>query len=340
MKKVTINDVAKRAGVSVGTVSRILNNKRVKPMLQEKVERAISELEYQPNSAARNLRTNKSKAFAFIVTDISNFTFSTIAKALNDVLDKYDYSLILYNVGKANIESKLEHFFSMRNVDGAFLAIAEENNPKVNKLLSELDIPILILDRQIDCKEADFVFSDYYNGVRGATDHLISLGHKQIAFITGSLNIYPAREGVRGYKDAMKLKDLPIREELLYTGDFTADFGIEAVENMITGIKQQEITAIITGGNPILVGVLKMFQKHHVMIGNDVSLISFEDSELAQIMSISVIRRPLYDIGTKMAYTLLDRLIQSESEHLSASGLIIPTDLVIRSSTSAYDGTK
>ena len=334
MNKVKIIDVAKYAGVSVGTVSRVLNNKRVKPMMKEKVEDAIKNLDYQPNNAARNLRTNMTKAFAFIVTDISNFTFSTIAKALSDVLDVHGYSLILYNVGKDNIESKLEHFFSARSVDGAFVAIAEEDNKRINRFLNNLDIPILIFDRQIDCNTSDFVFSDYYNGVRKATEHLISLGHKNIAFITGSMNIYPSREGFRGYKDALKLNDLQVNESFIKTGDFTIDFGIESTENLIPRINQKEITALITGGNPILVGTLRTFQKHDILINKDISIISFEDSEISQIMSITVIRRPLHDIGTKMAYSLINRVLKNNKENSEPSSLVLPTDLVIRSSTS------
>lgn len=334
MKKVTITDVAKYAGVSAGTVSRVINNKSVKPMIKEKVENAIKNLDYQPNNTARNLRTSKSKAFAFIVTDISNFTFSTIAKSLSDVLDEYGYSLILYNTGLDNVESKLEHFFSARSVDGAFLVISEENNLRINRILNNLDIPLLIFDRQIDCNTADFVFSDYYNGIRKATEHLISLEHKSIAFVTGSLNIYPSREGVKGFTDALKLNDLPINESFIKAGNFTTDFGVEGIENLVPQIKRKEITAIVTGGNPILVGTLKTFQKHNIRINKDISIISFEDSEICQVMSITAIRRPLQDIGTKMAYSLINRLLQKEKGDPSTSSLILPTELVIRSSIS------
>lgn len=342
MKKVTIIDVAKYAEVSTGTVSRVLNNKNVKPLTKTKVENAIKALDYQRNNAARNLRTNKSKAFAFIVTDITNFTFSTIAKSLSDILDEYGYSLILYNIGREDVESKLEHFFSERSVDGAFLAIGEEKNPRINKLLNNLDVPLLILDRQIECHTADFIFSDYYNGIRTATEHLISQGHKNIAFITGSLNIYPSREGIRGYTDALKLNDLPIHKSFIRSGAFTTDFGIREIEDLMPKIKSKNITAFITGGTPILVGALKTLRKHNIAINNDVSIISFEDSEVSELMSISAIKRPLHDIGTKAAYSLINRLIQNNKGIDATSSITLPTELIIRKDgeTSSSSGSR
>ena len=333
MKKATIIDVAKSAGVSIGTVSRVLNNKKVTPLTKEKVENAITHLNYHRNDAARNLRTNRSKAFAFIVSDISNVTFSTIAKSLSDVLDGFGYSLILYNIGTDNIESKLERFFAARSVDGAFLVIGEEKNTKIINILNDLDIPLLIFDRQIDCDAADFIFSDYYNGIRQATEHLISLGHESIGFITGSLDIYPAREGLRGYRDALKLNDTPMDESLIKTGSFTHEFGAKATESLISKIKNNEMTALITGGSPVLAGVLKTLQKDNIHLNRDLSIVSFEDTEITQIMSITAIRRPLHDVGAKTAYSLINRLRQNSQGNDNTSSLVLPTELIIRSSS-------
>lgn len=340
-QKVTIKDVAKSAGVGVGTVSRVINqNKSVKPYIRNQVETAIKMLGYQPDSTARSLRTKQSKTIVFFVNDISNITFSTMAKGFHDVFEEYDYNLILYNFGtsknKEKLKEKIVFFFTTRKVDGAILVLPEENNASLNKFLGGLKVPLIFLDREMAGIQASFVYTDYYSGIKKAVDYLVKLGHKQIGFTSGSLGIRPARESLNSYLDALKLNDIPINQDLIRTGDFTEEYGRESMDYFADKVKNREVTALICGSYLLLVGFLESIQNHKLRLPEDISLIAFEDSDLARLMNpaISVIRRPLRDMGRKVAYYMIDLLNASKTKkNHETSSIIIPTELVIRSST-------
>jgi LacI family transcriptional regulator len=272
----------------------------------------------------------------FFVTDISNIAFSLIAKGLHDILEEYGYNLVLYNVGTLNVEGKIMDFFNTRNVDGAILAINEEDNVVINKFLSALKIPLIILDRELQGVTADYIYTDYYNGTKTAVEHLISLGHRRIGISTGTDRIRPCRETLKGYRDALKLKDMYVDESLIKTGGFTTEFGKESATYFFEQMRKSNLTACIAGSYQILVGFLESIQKEDINFPEDISLIAFEDSDLTRLMNpgITVIRRPTYDTGKKVAYFLLDRM-SNLKEKSEASCIIVPTELVVRASTRA-----
>ncbi|MCQ6560687.1 LacI family DNA-binding transcriptional regulator [Paenibacillus mendelii] len=335
-KKITIKDVAKHAGVGVGTVSRVLNGSaEASHAVKLQVEKSIAELGYKRSSVARSLRTQRTNAIAFFVTDISNVAFSTIAKGIHQVLEEQDYHLILYNTGNDKVKEKLIEAFEERKFDGMILSLPQEMDSGFAGQLKEERIPYFLLDREIQGVQANAVLSDYYNGIRQATEYLISLGHTKIGFMTSDSDIRPARESIRGYVDALKLNDLPVQPELMKRGDFTVEYGSAALKELI---HDSGITAVIAGSNQLLVGCIETVRELKLDIPSELSVIGFEDSDFTRLLNpaITVVKRPLIQIGNQIAHLMLQRIKQEESgsSNLDAVSTIIPTELVIRDSCS------
>jgi len=335
-QKATIKDVAKHAGVGVGTVSRVLNgSSEVSAAIKAQVEKSIAALGYKPSSVARSLRTQKTHAIAFFVNDISNVAFSTIAKGIHQVLEEKDYHLLLYNTGNDKVNEKVIEAFEERKFDGMILSLPQEKDSGFITRLEEEKTPFFLLDREFHGVQANAVLSDYYNGIRQATEYLISLGHTKIGFLTSDIDVRPARESLRGYEDALKLSGLPVLPELIKRGDFSVEFGNEALKQLI---RESGITAVIAGSNQLLVGCIETVREWKLDIPKQLSVIGFEDSDFTRLLNpaITVVKRPLLQIGRQIAHLMLQRIKQEESgdQDLHAISTIIPTELVIRDSCS------
>jgi len=332
--KVTIKDVARHAGVGVGTVSRVLNDSpEVSPTVKALVEKSIAALGYKPSSVARSLRTRKTRNIAFFVNDFSNVAFSTISKGIHQVLEEHDYHLVLYNTGSEKVKEKIIEAFEERKFDGMILSLPEEKDSAFIKRLKEEKTPFFLLDREFRDVQANAVLSDYYNGIRRATEYLISLGHVKIGFITSAMDIRPARESLRGYEDALRLNQLPVSAQLIKRGDFSVEYGNKALKELIA---ESGVTAVIAGSNQLLVGCIETVRDLQLDIPGQLSIIGFEDSDFTRLFNpaITVVKRPLLQIGRQIAYQMIQRIKQEEgsTEDLQAFTTIIPTELVVRDS--------
>jgi LacI family transcriptional regulator len=333
-QKVTIKDVAKHAGVGVGTVSRVLNqSSEVSLAVKLQVEKSIAMLGYKPSSLARSLRTQKTRAIAFFVNDISNVAFSTIAKGIHQVLEQQDYHLVLYNTGNEKVKEKIIEAIEERKFDGMILSLPQEKDSTFINRLNKEKTPFFLLDREFHGVQANAVLSDYYNGIRQATEYLLSLGHTKIGFITNANDIRPARESLRGYEDAYKLNNLLVLQELIKRGEFSVEYGCAALKELIA---ESGVTAVIAGSNQLLVGCIEAVRELKLDIPSQLSVIGFEDSDFTRLLNpgITVVKRPLLQIGRQIAHLMLQRIQQEEKgEHgMQAISTIIPTELVIRDS--------
>jgi LacI family transcriptional regulator len=335
-QKITIKDVAKHAGVGVGTVSRVLNRSAgVSPKVKELVEKSIAALGYQPDTLARSLRTKRTNTIAFFVNDISNVAFSTIAKGIHEELEKHGYSLLLYNTGDTRVEEKILESYKIRKVDGMIISLQTERNSHFVEQILESGIPFILLDREFPGTNANAVLSDYYNGIREAVEYLISLGHRKIGYIGSGREIRPARDSLRGYLDAMKLNQLAVDEDWIKQGDFSAGFGAAASGELL----DRKVTAIVACSYQLLIGTMETVRERGIRIPGELSVIGFEDSDFARLLNpaITVVKRPLLQIGRQMAHLLLQEINEKERSEQPVK-LVVPTELIKRESCAPPGG--
>jgi LacI family transcriptional regulator len=329
-KRATIREVATTAGVSIGTVSRVLNGKSVSVRVLEAVNSAIKDLHYTPNAIAQSMRTNSTRAVSLVVNDISNPLFSGIAKGLDKVLSANNYSLLIANTDTdPQRERVIIESLKQRRVDGLAIAVSDEDNDNIKSILQSVEFPIVLLDRELDIG-ADIVCDDHANGMKKALRYLFDLGHEDIALITGDDSVRPSRERATGYRDAFRELKKPANEYWIRQGQMTSRFGYEEAVRLLEGDKRP--TAIIAGGNLILSGVLRAIRQFDLSIPEDLSLISCDEVDLAVLMNppITVITRDISLIGQLAAEQLLRRIDGSADPAMSRQS--IPTELVVRES--------
>jgi len=331
-QKITIKDVAKHAGVGVGTVSRVINgSNNVSPTMKKRIFESIEELGYTPNYVAQSMRTQKYKNIAFFA-DISNPIFAQIAKETQIGLEQYGYTLSLCSIGDKDLANKILSFLEGRRFDGIILSIPKEDDIELNESLSNIDIPIVTINRDVPNMSAS-VLTDFYSSVKEATSYLLRLGHRNIALIGGDKEIRPTREGIKAYRDAYHENKQVPNESLIRNGKLTSESGEEIFKELLPNIHNEEITAILSLNNQMFYGVLRVMRKVKIQYPKDISVITFEDSELMELLDppITVIHRPIKDIG-KSIVKLLKKCMEEPELSGKLNPIVIPTEFIIRDS--------
>jgi LacI family transcriptional regulator, galactose operon repressor len=327
---VTIKDVARDAECSVGTVSRVINNKSVSIKTREAVERSMRELGYTPNAIAQSMRTNTTKAIALVVNDISNPLFSGIAKATGDVLRAHGYFLLISNTNNnPEMECEILETLMQRRIDGLIIAVADEKNKEIQAMLDKVRFPVVLLDRELN-HEYDSVCDDHFTGMEQAVRYLMDLGHTKIHLISGSEKIRPGRERIGGFKSAFKNRNVDFNNNLISEGRLDSAYGYEEAIKALNSPERP--TAIIAGGNQIFTGVLRAIKRCNLDIPRDISVIACDDVDLTVLMrpSITVISRSIPDIGRATGELLFNRI--KDPSNLSKRQILIPTELLVRES--------
>jgi LacI family transcriptional regulator len=325
----TIADVAKRAGVSPVTVSRVINGARnVNSATRDKVERAIRELHYVPNSAARSLRSKRTNALALLVPDITNPFWTTVARGVEDAAQSGGYSILLCNTDED--PAKQQHYIDVvisQRVDGVIIAPYSADARKL-KRLREREIPAVVVDRRIQGWEVDTVIGDSISGARALVKHLIGLGHQRIAVLSGPLNTSSAEDRVTGYTIALTEAGIPINQRMIRRGEFKTSSG-----EMLTNQLLEEglhPTAIFATNNSIAMGVIDAVDRCGLRIPQDIALVSFDDipllSHVFPFLTVAV--QPAYEMGIKAAQLLLSRL-NGEPDSQPCQ-IVLPTCLIVR----------
>jgi LacI family transcriptional regulator len=330
VKRITILDVANRAGLSVGTVSRVLNDKPVSRKALDAVTQAIEELGYAPNAVAQSMRTQTTRAIGLVVNDISNPLFSGIARSLDEVLHASGYSLLIANTDNdPRREQLIIDSLKQRRIDGLAIAVSDETNDRTTKLLRSVEFPVVLLDRELEIP-ADKVCDDHSKGMKKAVRYLFDLGHRDIALITGGNDVRPGRERAQGFLEAFREGGIAIEEGRLRQGRLDSSFGYE--EACVLLKETPRPTALIAGGNQILAGVLRALRQLDIRIPTDLSLISCDEIDLTALMNppITVITREIRRIGTITAELLLRRIAGQPTDEYSRQ--IVPTELLVRES--------
>lgn len=332
MNPPTINDVARLAGVSTTTVSHIINGTRyVSDELKTRVDKAITELGYRPNSMARGLRRGESKTIGLIVPDNSNPFFAEILRTIENFGYSNGYSVILCN-SDSDVKKEISYteLLYAKQVDG-IVFITTNNSVEHLQRLTNNGIPFVIIDRDLHLADTDVILVDNFTGGYEATQYLISLGHRCIACIAGPSLLTPSADRVGGYKKALQEAGIEVTPEFIVTGDFQFEGGENGMKQLLSLKKRP--TAVFACNDLMALGAMRALREAGLAIPQDMSLIGFDDIALTSVVSpsLTTIAQPIQEIARLSLQLLIDRIHEKMTVN-SPKKIVLPTTLVIRES--------
>jgi LacI family transcriptional regulator len=331
-QSVTIRDVAKLAGVAPITVSRVVNNSPgVNQATRERVNKAISELNYVPNAMAKSLRSQQTCTIALVLTDITNPFWTTIARGVEDTAARKGYNVFFCNTDESlEKEANYIKILIQRRVDGVIIAPSSNNEQNLQSL-ERHHVPYILIDRKVNGMNADVVRSDGKEGARLLTQHLIDLGHRRIAILAGPSNVFTSRDRLAGYLETLQKNNLPIDDNLIKEGMFEESGGFQFTKELLSN--EPFPTAIIAANLLIAIGALGALREAGRQIPEDIGLVCFDDLPQASLIYpfMTVWAQRPYAMGVAATELLLERLTSKTRRHKSRE-IIIEADLIIRKS--------
>ncbi len=333
----TIKDVAKLAGISIATVSRVLNNSGyVKESTRERVMEAVSQLGYAPNIIARSLSRSSSDTIAVIIPDITNPFFSEAIRGITAVLNNTAFSLVFYNTNEdPHMEQRALESLQGRGIAGLIFAPEQENNPATAEHIRKLQsagIPTVLLDRDLIGVDCDRVLIDNVTGARRATESLLAAGHRYIAIIHGPENTTPGRERLQGWREALCDHGVIPAPELCFPGSFTYESGLEQSRAILADAPG--VTAIFSCNNVMTLGCIKALRDAGLLIPDDIALVGFDGLDSTLCGNISHVSRPTVEMGKEAVNILLQRIAARLPDYSLCQNerLIMQTGLVLKGS--------
>ncbi len=326
----TIEQVAAAAGVSRSTVSRVVNGSTaVSPAALEAVQRAIAELNYVPNRAARSLASRATMAIALVVPeDTTRFFgdpfFAAIVSGINSRLSRSDYVLNLI-IASDDPQDKATAYLRSGAVDGAIVVSHHTSDTFIDRIAAA--VPVVYGGRPVREREDDhYVDVDNFAGGRNATEYLIDKGYRRIATITGPLTMPAGVDRLQGYRAA--LRGAGLEEAGVEDGNFTADGGSTAMQRMLDA--GARFDALFVASDLMARGAMSVLERAGIRIPEDVAIVGFDDSPVAQSVTpqLTTMRQPSYAQGERMADILLSMLSGGRPPHVT----ILDTELIVRES--------
>ncbi len=299
--KVTIKNVARKAGVSTSTVSRVLSpqiNNYMREETREKVLKVIKELDYRPDIRAQSLRGMGTKIIGLVMPDALNPFYQELAYALEEVCYKEKYGLLVCS-SKNNITRELVYInlLERQKVDGIILTTVGLSETKLNSL-TKRGIPIVLVDRDVPGADIPVMFTNNYLGGCQATQHLIDLGHKKIACIAGAMNTLSSINRLKGYYDTLQKNGLEIDKKPIEKGKLTYKDGYKLTKELLRK-SRDGFTAIFCLNDLVALGAMRAIQEDSKSIPSDYSIIGFDNISLSSISNppLTTIAQPIKEIA-------------------------------------------
>ena len=332
-----MKDVAERARVSVSTVSHVLNGTRkVSEGTRGEVLAAVEELSYRQNLLAKGLKTRRTYTIGLLISDIQNSFFTQVVRGVEDEALSRGYHLFLCNTDEdPGREDEYITELAKKRVDGLMVAPSMRRGDHAGRLLDE-GVPFVFVDRDVEGVEADVVSVDNRAGMRLIAEHLVGLGHRRIAMISGPLDKASGYERHLGLRDALADLGVELDDSLVRFGDFRTSSGREGARELM-GLPSPP-TALVTANNQMTLGALLTVNEMGLSVPDDVSVVGFDDPEWAPLTGppLTTLAQPTYEMGVKAAEMLLDR-IETGPDEGSRKVLLDPW-LVVRKSTAPAKG--
>ena len=326
---VTIYDVAREAGVSMATVSRVVNgNKNVKENTRKKVLEVIDRLDYRPNAVARGLASKRTTTVGVVIPDITNTYFATLAKGIDDIAEMYKYNIVLANSDEDDEkEVAVVNTLFSKQVDGVIF-MGYHLTEKIRSEFSRSRTPV-VLAGTVDVEhQLPSVNIDYKNAIADAVRHLLKR-NKKIAFVSGPLvDDINGKVRLAGYKDALKEAGVNYSEGLVFESKYRYDDGYSLAERLVSS----KATAAVVTGDELAAGLLNGLADHGVSVPEDFEVITSDDSQIARFTrpNLTTIAQPLYDLGS-ISMRMLTKIMHKEE--LEEREVLLPHVLKVRKST-------
>jgi LacI family transcriptional regulator len=327
----TIRDVARLAGVSPITVSRVLNRPRlVNAETQARVENAIAQLNYVPNVLARSFRFKRTETLALVLTDITNPFWTRVARGVEDTARQAGYSVILCNTDEnKTIQTETIHLLLQKQIDGILLVPRSDGAALVERIRQQ-GVPVVILDRRIAGLKGDIVRGDSLGGAYRLTQFLLGLGHHRITLLSGPEDVATAADRAAGFQHAVLDNNCSESCGIIF-GDYSYISGAEMARQAIHCPPHP--TALFAGNNLIATGALHAIREAGLRVPQDISIVCFDDipPELTIEPFFTTAVQPAYELGSQATQLLLERLSNTAED--PPREIVLPVEIVIRRST-------
>lgn len=329
--QLTIKDIANMAGVSISTVSRAINNSGpVNEKTKNKILKIIEETQFSPNGLARGLRTS-TKTIGLLIPDITNLFFIELVKGIEHILDQKGYSALLFNTDwDSEKEIRYLNLMEERRVEGVIF-MATFLSYSTLQLLPEKDIRVVSIQNGV--KGVDSIFTKDGEGAFEATEHLINLGHKRIAFV-GFKNITDCMNNrLSGYEMALMKHGIEVDKAYQLFCQPHGDYGYEIAQELFK--LPQLPTAVIAISDHMAAGIFRAFEERGIKVPDDVSVIGFDNTHLCQWLhpKLTTVAQPIFEMGKTAASLLLERIANGSSDDEVEREITLPTKLIVRGST-------
>lgn len=334
MSNLTIMDIAREAGVSKATVSRVMNNSgAVSPKTRERVLNVIAANKFSPSATARNLSKGTSSAIGFVVPEIDNPFFGELLRGVTEIIDKNNLTLICCNTDDdAEKDRRALELLKENRVRGILYTPAIDYSSKserkrLAKVFQELDVPVILMDRNIGFPKTDGVYFNDYQGMYDATEALINAGHTEIGIINASMDRVLARDRQKGYLDALKHAGITPREDYMFLGNYRATRAYELAKELLS--MEHRPTAVITCNNRTSLGFLKAVYERGESVPEDISCIGLDRIEILDVIGnpFNYIERDAIKMGQAAVELLISRMAFPDKPKME---VILDTRLVVK----------
>jgi LacI family transcriptional regulator len=326
---ITITDIAKKSGVSLATVSRVLNNSGyVKAETREKVLSAIKDTNYTPSAIARSLSKSETNTIGVVVPDITNSYFGEIIKGISEVAEQNNLNIILFDTAN-NMEKELRalNLLKGQRIQGMIMTPNfggdELNSQYVNKF-ENLGIPIVLVAADVKYANLNGVFVDNMKGAFDATNILINEGHTKIGIIKGNKSSQPAIDMLMGYEKALCYNNIEVKEDYIYTGDFKLDLAYDITKDILK--MENRPTALLVGSDKMTLGCVKAALEEKLSIPEDLAIIGFNKTDVFDLIGIGItyVDDSTIELG-RTSMEMLNQLIKNEDTNEVKRITIKPT---------------
>ncbi|WP_207655751.1 LacI family DNA-binding transcriptional regulator [Vallitalea okinawensis] len=305
---VKIQDVAKKAGVSISTVSRVLNGyKHVSDELKDKVTKAVEELEYRPNQVARSLASQRTNLIGIIVPDLTNHYYSRMISSIEEYASERNYNIVVCNI-KENLDKEVRYLNVLKEMwaDGIIL-MHEKVDERTKEMLKAYKIPVVLASVKIDGLKVPSVNIDDYHAAYDATNYLIQKGHERIGIIAGDMqDITAGQQRYRGFIDALKGHGIKQNPLYMREGKFKIEDGYQAMDDILDN-SQVKPTAIFAVSDSMAIGAMNCAIDRGYQVPDDISIIGFDNIDLAAAVRprLTTVNQPAEEIGRQSMKTLI-----------------------------------